>query len=77
MKSHIRFTYFDLDDIIEDINADFRSIGDIVELEPLSTEAIRSDYEKRIEDLTETEWKIGELDSSFCSKSPPSTIMLA
>ena len=66
MKGHIKFTYFELDDIIEDINADLRSIEDIVEIQSLSTDAIRIDYDKRIEDLTETEWKIAQLDASFC-----------
>ena len=49
-----------------DINADLRSIEDIVEIQPLFTDAIRMDYEKRIEDLTEMEWKIAQLDSDFC-----------
>ena len=37
-----------------------------MEIQLLSTDAIRIDYEKRIEDLTETEWKIAQLDSDFC-----------
>ncbi|MBQ3601869.1 MAG: hypothetical protein II992_11805 [Lachnospiraceae bacterium] len=66
-KNHMNMVFFDLDSVIDEVNASLKSVQDIIDLELIDTTSLAESFDDVKSYINKKEDMIAMLDADFCN----------
>lgn len=67
LKNHMNLVFFDLDDVADEVNANMKSVQDVIALDAIDTTSLAEEFEEVKQYINKKEEKIAMLDADFCN----------
>ncbi|MBQ3601245.1 MAG: AHH domain-containing protein [Lachnospiraceae bacterium] len=67
LKNHINMVFYDLDSVVDEVNASMKSVQDMIELEPIDTTSLAESFDDVKSYINKKEEMIAMLDADFCN----------